>query len=196
MIEVEVKARARPETIANILALGATLIGTENHRDLYFNSPLRDFKESDEALRIRIKEEGARLTYKGPKLDKETKSRLELTVKIDSPEEMEKILRALDFMRSAEVTKRRTKYALDEAVVAFDEVVGLGSFVEVEISGDEDWEMQASKALALLGRLGLGESIRSSYLELLAEKGRQDGQEKEEDIDKSVQISQGTDRYN
>jgi adenylate cyclase class 2 len=196
MIEVEVKARARPETIGNILGLGATLIGTENHRDLYFNSPLRDFKESDEALRIRIKEEGARLTYKGPKLDKETKSRLELTVKIDSPEEMEKILRALDFMRSAEVTKRRTKYALDEAVVAFDEVVGLGSFVEVEISGDEDWEMQASKALALLGRLGLGESIRSSYLELLAEKGRQDGQEKEEDIDKSVQISQGTDRYN
>lgn len=190
MIEVEVKARARPETIGNILGLGATLIGTENHRDLYFNSPLRDFKESDEALRIRIKEEGARLTYKGPKLDKETKSRLELTVKIDSPEEMEKILRALDFMRSAEVTKRRTKYALDEAVVALDDVVGLGSFVEIEISGDEDWEMQASKALALLGRLGLGESIRSSYLELLAEKGRQDGQEKEEeeDIDKSVQI--------
>jgi adenylate cyclase class 2 len=192
MIEVEVKARARPETIGNILGLGATLIGTENHRDLYFNSPLRDFKESDEALRIRIKEEGARLTYKGPKLDKETKSRLELTVKIDSPEEMEKILRALGFVRSAEVTKRRTKYALDEAVVAFDEVVGLGSFVEVEISGDEDWEMQGSKALALLGRLGLGESIRSSYLELLAEKGRQDGQEKEEeeeDIDKSVQIN-------
>jgi adenylate cyclase class 2 len=192
MIEVEVKARARPETIGNILGLGATLIGTENHRDLYFNSPLRDFKESDEALRIRIKEEGARLTYKGPKLDKETKSRLELTVKIDSPEEMDKILRALGFVRSAEVTKRRTKYALDEAVVAFDEVVGLGSFVEVEISGDEDWEMQGSKALALLGRLGLGESIRSSYLELLAEKGRQDGQEKEEeeeDIDKSVQIN-------
>jgi len=188
MIEVEVKARARPETIGNILALGATLIGTENHRDLYFNSPLRNFKESDEALRIRIKEEGARLTYKGPKLDKETKSRLELTVKIDRPEEMEKILRALDFMRSAEVRKRRTKYALDDAVVAFDEVEGLGSFVEVEISGVEDWEMQASKALALLGRLGLGESIRSSYLELLAEKGRQDGQEKEEDIDKSVQI--------
>jgi hypothetical protein len=56
--------------------------------------------------------------------------------------------------------------------------------------------MQASKALALLGRLGLGESIRSSYLELLAEKGRQDGQEKEEYINKSVQIHQGTDRYN
>ena len=180
MIEVEVKARAGPEAVGRIKALGATFIGTENHRDLYFNSPLHDFKESDEALRVRIKEEGARLTYKGPKLDKETKSRLELTVKIDSPEEMEKILTALGFVRSAEVRKKRTKYALDDAIVAFDEVEGLGSFVEVEISGDEDWEMQASKALALLGRLGLGESIRSSYLELLAEKERQDGPGNEE----------------
>ena len=179
MIEVEVKARARPETIGNILALGATLIGTENHRDLYFNSPLRDFKESDEALRIRVKEEGARLTYKGPKLDKETKSRLELTIKIDNPEEMEKILMALDFIPSAEVRKRRTKYALDDAVVAFDEVDGLGSFVEVEISGEENWEMQASRALAILRRIGLGEPIRSSYLELLTQKGANTGKNQE-----------------
>ena len=49
----------------------------------------------DEALRIRIKEDGARLTYKGPKLDRETKSRKELTVKIDDPLEMEPILSAL-----------------------------------------------------------------------------------------------------
>jgi adenylate cyclase, class 2 len=171
MIEVEVKARAGPDTIEKILAMGATLIGTENHCDLYFNSPLRDYKESDEALRIRIKEEGARLTYKGPKLDKETKSRLELTVKIDSPQEMAKILTAIGFVRSSEVRKRRTKYALGDAVVAFDEVQGLGSFVEVEISGaDDDWKLQGNKALALLGGLGLGESIRRSYLEMLAEK--------------------------
>ena len=53
MIEVEVKARAREDTKERIAALGATPIGVENHLDLYFNSPLRDFKESDEALRIR-----------------------------------------------------------------------------------------------------------------------------------------------
>ena len=83
MIEVEVKARAREDTKERIFALGATLLRVETHLDLYFNSPLRDFKTSDEALRIRIKEDGARLTYKGPKLDLETKSRRELTVKID-----------------------------------------------------------------------------------------------------------------
>ena len=62
MIEVEVKARAEKDTQEKIKALGAKLLKVENHHDLYFNSPLRDFKVSDEALRIRIKEEGARLT--------------------------------------------------------------------------------------------------------------------------------------
>ncbi|MFZ1315045.1 class IV adenylate cyclase, partial [Methanothrix sp.] len=85
MIEVEVKARAEEGTKERIASLGATPIQVENHLDLYFNSPLRDLRTSDEALRIRIKEDGARLTYKGPRLDQKTKSRQELTVKIDDP---------------------------------------------------------------------------------------------------------------
>ncbi len=172
MIEVEVKARARPDTLERILASGAVHVGTENHRDLYFNSLQCDFRKSDEALRIRIKEEGARLTYKGPKLDSQTKSRLELTVQIDNPEEMVQILEALGFRLSAEVRKRRTKYALDEVIIAFDEVDGLGSFLELEARGDADWEQQRELLLSLLEQLGLGESIRSSYLELLEENGR------------------------
>ncbi|WP_334140473.1 class IV adenylate cyclase, partial [Methanothrix soehngenii] len=111
MIEVEVKARAREDTKKRIAALGATSIGVENHLDLYFNSPLRDFKKSDEALRIRIKEDGARLTYKGPKLDQQTKSRRELTIRIDDPTQMRDILSLLGFVLSAEVRKRRTKYS-------------------------------------------------------------------------------------
>jgi adenylate cyclase class 2 len=172
MIEVEVKARARPDTQEKILALGAVPLGMENHRDLYFNSPLRDFRQSDEALRIRIKEEGARLTYKGPKLDSKTKSRLERTVQIDDPLEMEQILAALGFVLSAEVRKRRTKYILGPVIFALDEVDGLGSFLEVEARGEADWETQKEMVLSIFRALGLGESIRSSYLELLEEKGR------------------------
>lgn len=172
MIEVEVKARAKPDTLERIKSLGATFVGVENHRDLYFASPLRDFRKSDEALRIRIKEEGARLTYKGPKLDQETKTRKELTVKIDSPEEMVEILSALGFMLSAEVRKRRTKYALGDVTFALDEVEGLGSFLEVEAKGEADWKKQRRAVLSLQEKLGLGESIRSSYLELLEEKAR------------------------
>ncbi len=172
MIEVEVKARARADTLEKILALGAVPMGTENHRDLYFNSPLRDFRQSDEALRIRIKEGGARLTYKGPKLDAKTKSRLERTVQIDDPLEMEQILTALGFVLSAEVRKRRCKYNLGSVTLALDEVEGLGSFLEVEAQGGADWGTQKEKVLSIFRRLGLGGSIRSSYLELLEEKRR------------------------
>lgn len=171
MIEVEVKARAKKDTQEKVAALGAKPLKEENHHDLYFNSPLRDFKVSDEALRIRIKEEGARLTYKGPKLDRETKSRLEWTVRIDDPLQMEQILLALGFELSAEVRKRRTKYSFEDIVIALDEVEGLGSFLEAEAVGDDaNWEMQRERVLSILTRLGLDEPIRSSYLELLEEK--------------------------
>jgi adenylate cyclase, class 2 len=170
MIEVEVKARAREDTAEKIRALGAVLAGVENHHDLYFNSQQRDFRKTDEALRIRIKEEGPRLTYKGPKLDSETKSRKELTVKIDDPLQMRAILESLGFVLSAEVKKSRTKYSYGEVTIALDVVEGLGSFLEVEAQGDDDWAAQKERVLSLLRQLGLNESIRSSYLELLEEK--------------------------
>lgn len=170
MIEVEVKARAPEDMAERIAALGAAFLAVENHRDLYFNSPKRDFQASDEALRIRIKEEGARLTYKGPRLDNITKSRLERTVKIDDPQQMEQILYALGFVLFSQVRKRRSKYSYEGVVLALDEVEGLGRFVEVEAEGEGDYEEQRQKVLSILGRLGLHESIRCSYLELLEEK--------------------------
>ena len=171
MIEVEVKARAFPGMRERIESLGALLVGRESHRDIYFNSPRRDFRKSDEAFRLRIKEEGARLTYKGPKLDRDTKSRRELTVEIDCPETMEQILISLGFFRAGEVRKSRTKYRLGEATVALDEVEGLGSFVEVELAGGVEWSGEKEKVLAILRELGAGESIRSSYLEMLLPAG-------------------------
>jgi adenylate cyclase class 2 len=176
MIEVEVKARALPGTRERIESLGALFLGKEIHRDIYFGSPSRDFRYSDEALRIRIKEDGARLTYKGPKLDETTKSRRELTVDIDSPETMEQILISLGFYRAGVVRKSRTKYRLGEATIALDEVDGLGSFLEVELAGGEDWEREKEKVLAILEELGADESIRSSYLEMLLAAGAETGE--------------------
>jgi adenylate cyclase class 2 len=175
MIEVEVKARCGPEVVDKILALGAVLKGTEHHQDIYFNSPIRDFRETDEALRIRIKEQGARLTYKGPKLDSQTKSRLELTVVVDDPSNMEKILAELGFRPSGEVRKQRTKYALGEVTFALDEVEGLGSFLEIEALAKDDWTAKKDWVLEMLHQLCLGESIRKSYLELLEEQHLKNG---------------------
>lgn len=174
MIEVEVKARYGPEVADKILAMGAVLKGTEHHHDIYFNSPSRDFRRTDEALRIRIKEEGARLTYKGPKLDMRTKSRLELTVALDNPMAMEKILAELGFRPSGEVRKQRTKYTLGEVTFALDDVEGLGSFLEIEAPAEGDWADKQEMVLEILKRIGPGESIRKSYLELLEEQRQKD----------------------
>ncbi len=171
MIEVEVNARAPPGVEKKIISLGGEPIGVENHLDLYFSSPFCDFAQTDEALRIRVKEEGARLTYKGPKLDLKTKSRRELTVRVDDPTAMESILESIGFSKAAVVRKRRAKYSLGGAVLAVDDVEGLGSFIEVEIlSAGEEWEDQRRLALGILAELGIAESIRESYLELLAER--------------------------
>ena len=170
MIEVEVKARAPEGMAERIAALGGELMAVESHQDLYFNSPLRDFRKSDEALRIRIKEEGARLTYKGPKIDRATKSRLELTVRIDDIQQMKEILGHLGFVLSAMVQKQRRKYSYQDVTLALDEVEGLGSYVEVEAQAEADIEEQRQKVLRVMNELGLNESIRSSYLELLEEK--------------------------
>ncbi|HPE63717.1 MAG TPA: class IV adenylate cyclase [Methanothrix sp.] len=174
MIEVEVKSRAPPGIESKIAGLGGELVGVEDHLDLYFNSQARNFRVTDEALRIRIKGAGAYLTYKGPKLDSETKSRLELTVQVADPGAMESILESIGFFRAAVVKKRRTKYSLAEAIVAVDEVEGLGTFIEVELAGGEEWGAQKRAALEILERLGINESIRKSYLELLAEVERRD----------------------
>jgi adenylate cyclase class 2 len=83
---------------------------------------------------------------------------------------MEAILSSLGFFLFAEVCKCRTKYSYGDVIIALDEVEGLGSFLELEARGEADWGVQAKKVLDLLKSLDLGESIRSSYLELLAEK--------------------------
>jgi adenylate cyclase class 2 len=72
------------------------------------------------------------------------------------------------------VRKRRTKYSYDGVILALDDVEGLGLFVEVEAEGEADYEGQRQKVLSILSRLGLNESIRSSYLQLLEEKKKND----------------------
>src|SRR5271166_521604 len=56
--------------------------GTEvlHEADHYFNAPDRNFARTDEALRIRRIGAANRVTYKGPKLDAETKTRTEIEV--------------------------------------------------------------------------------------------------------------------
>ena len=67
-----------------------------------------------------------------------------------------------------EVVKRRRIYRLKDVTICFDEVEGLGTFVEIETKS-EDLEAAKRKIFEVAKLLGFNpsESIRESYLELL-----------------------------
>ena len=175
MYEVELKVRADHEAVRERLStLGAADAGAVTQVDTYYDAPHRDFAETDEALRIR-REEGAdgsatRVTYKGPLVEAESKSRREVETGVDDAADLDSILDALGFSPAAVVEKERERYVLDDYTVTLDTVGDLGEFVEVEReAAEEDLEATRDGAIDRLRTLGLDpdEQIRTSYLGLL-----------------------------
>lgn len=181
--EVERKYRAiDPQAIlARLAELGGKPGEAELQTDCYYAHPSRDFAATDEALRLRRAGAANRITYKGPKVGAEGKTRRELELELppgdDALANFGRLLEALGFRSVATVEKRRRKAQFNwqgqEVEASLDEVEGLGSFVELELSADDDGLAQAEAALAsLAASLPLGESERRSYLELLLEAKR------------------------
>lgn len=177
LIEAEIKIEVEDieEIERRVISLGGEFIEEILEEDTYFNHPSRDFSETDEALRIRRNSKGEySITYKGPKIDGETKSRLELSCDLKNDCIIE-ILEKLGFERVLTVRKRRRLFKLGEFSLALDRVEGLGSYLEVETIVDEgDFERAKRKLMELVEKLGLDprKSIRKSYLELLLERSR------------------------
>jgi len=176
MIEVEVKVHLNdPKYVERrIISLGAVPTAIENQADTYYNMPWRDFSETDEALRIRVQDGEAFLTYKGPKMDLISKTRKEIQVKILDENDMGEILTSLGFFPVATVTKKRKNYRLGEIVIALDEVRELGNFMEMEISVKKsmNYEEKVERLFKFIEKLGIerGSTIRKSYLEMILEK--------------------------
>ncbi len=174
MLEIEAKAAIenKEEIKQRILEAGGKYIRVETQSDIYFAHPSRDFMKTDEALRIREAGDEYTLTYKGPKLDKLTKTREEIEIKLDDPVPMAGVLKMLGFMEVAPVVKTRSHYTLGDYQVALDEVEGLGHFIEIEKHADS---YKPEELVELLKSLGVEESKieRRSYLELLLERNYQ-----------------------
>lgn len=137
MYEVEMKAPADHEAVRERLeAHGADVVGEVTQIDTYYDAPDRDFARTDEALRIRRQSgddgDTTVLTYKGPRVDTVSKTRVESETAVADDEAMATILECLGFEPAATVEKRRERYDLADCRVVLDEVAGLGEFVEVE----------------------------------------------------------------
>jgi adenylate cyclase class 2 len=166
-MEVEIKFKA-DKSVEDQIKKIAKLVCEKFEADLYFNSPMRDFRKTDEALRVRRDSEGVKITYKGPKIDAETKTREEIEIRVDDYDKAVELLKKLGFVPVGEVAKRRRIYVLDDVTICFDEVEGLGAFVEIETKSDQ-LESAKQKIFEVAKTLGFDpkNSIRKSYLELL-----------------------------
>lgn len=148
--------------------------------DQYLAHPSRNFSVTNEALRIRSIGDENRLTYKGPVVDQATKTRLESELTFESgpvaAEQFAQIWEKLGFRRVRVVRKQRQIYHLKWAgrdlEICFDQVEGLGPFLEIESLATAEEKLPAQQAiLSLATELNLPAPEHRSYLEMLLEHG-------------------------
>jgi adenylate cyclase class 2 len=182
MYEVELKfplVDAAP-VIRQLALLGAEERAPQEQIDLYFNHPARDFESTDEALRIRSAGDRHVVTYKGPIVDSQTKTRREIEISLggdDAAGQFGEILRLLSFRPVSEVCKHRQPYLCTwrgrRFEIALDAVAGLGQFIEIETQADEVGRAAAiEEILAFASQFQLGQPEKRSYLCLLLEAER------------------------
>lgn len=182
MYEVEQKFRVGDPVAfrKHLETLGAKFDSPLYQRDLYLAHPSRNFRETDEAFRIRRDGEGLAITYKGPKIDKTSKTRLEIEIPLvlkrpdggDSYLLAQEMFGHLGFQPVREVVKQRIPGSIawenERLLLALDHVEGLGDFVEIEIlSSTEELTAKRTILLAFGKTLNLGEPELRGYLDLL-----------------------------
>tara|TARA_R110002072_G_scaffold13481_1_gene56746 strand:+ start:214761 stop:215318 length:558 start_codon:yes stop_codon:yes gene_type:complete len=179
--EVELKFRLGEQaetTVAQLIEFGATEIGEFRQTDHYFNHPVRDFATTDEALRIRSVGNQNWLTWKGPKIGQQTKTRREIEPALGdgskTADEIAEVLTILGFHSVAVVRKLRKQFAIERDgrhfELAFDQVDGVGEFLEVELLAEKvDLEAAQQALKSLCREIGLEDSAveRRSYLRML-----------------------------
>jgi adenylate cyclase, class 2 len=155
--------------------LGIVWGETVQQRDAYYNHPARDFAQTDEAIRIRTSGGKRCITYKGPRIDKTTKTRQEIEIPLGTrltSDTAEQLLVALGFTYVAVVEKTRCTGTLTwqdlSLTIAIDEVAGLGTYIEIELMASEETLSTAQDVVQQAAReLQLQGSIRVGYLDLL-----------------------------
>ena len=172
MIEVEVKAKidSFEEMEKRLENLGAIKSKKEFQEDIYFASPIVDFAQTDEALRIRTTNNNIFITYKGPKLNKDAKTRKEVEMNIESAGKAKDIFEEIGFKEVRTVRKNRQYYTYENFEISLDDVEGLNPYMEIEISLEDgkDYDDAQKSIFELFEKLGITKGFeRTSYLELL-----------------------------
>ncbi len=161
---------------------GFEYVGSETNSDTYLRHPSRDFRATDEALRLRSLENSSCITYKGKRVPGVVKSRPEIELSFDHAdrESWLEMFQQLGFTPLPTVEKQRqfyrprqnSKHGTSKILVALDEVQLLGSFAEIElvVANVNQLEQASAEVQSLAGVLGLNTVQPKSYLSLLLAK--------------------------
>ncbi len=191
MLEIEIKYRVDDPTAYERLleeSLGVKFGAPTTESDVFFTNEALGFPNRGKSLRIRRRGNYLAATFKGPRLDSETKTReeIELTLVDEAPVATEETTRRVDqaradwikfydrlgFLPYGEVVKtRRRVRAVFEGrsfEITLDRVEGLGFFTELETTAEKiDFDAAKAIVLSLARKLGLRDSVKQSYLSLV-----------------------------
>ena len=174
-VELKYAVADRPKLLEKLESLGLRFSDPVEEHDIFYQHPVRDYAATDECLRVRKSHGRYIITYKGPKLDRESKTRREIELPLtDNAETMrtwDELLHAVGFRAAAELKKTRCKAALvnrdRKYELTLDHIDGLGDFIELETIADEEQLDEARQCVKELAKtLGLTDPIMASYLEL------------------------------
>ncbi len=121
-----------------LIAMGAKQKGSpKKQEDLYFTPAHKNYLEPaivSEWLRVRIESGGSTFNYKcWQPIGAEIQTHCdEYETRVDDHKALLKLIEALGFKQIVTVKKCRETFLINEFVVAFDSVDGLGEFIEVE----------------------------------------------------------------
>ncbi|OGM32455.1 hypothetical protein A2803_03220 [Candidatus Woesebacteria bacterium RIFCSPHIGHO2_01_FULL_44_21] len=140
-IEVEIKiqlSKAEFDDIKKKIKKTSKFVKSSHHVDSYYNSGHKNFlkpKYPYEWLSIRARDGKILLNYKHwyPEGVKHTTHCNEYETEVSDKVQLKKILHALEIKEIITVDKKRETYIYKKTIeIAFDEVVGLGYFLEAE----------------------------------------------------------------
>ncbi len=182
-VEVEIKIKVDSfEGIKKKLSLYGKPIKSIRQIDEYFIPCHRDFFAQKpypvEWLRIRTNPDRVIFEYDksiNKKADGEQECAEEYEVEISQPDEFRKILGFLDFKKVITVDKQREYWDCGNFEVVFDNVVGLGLFIEIEAKkGFKDTTTAKEGCINFARELGIknveNNHIKKGYPVLLLEK--------------------------
>ena len=162
--EIKLKVEDLGEIEKKLLEMGARFKDHCFERNYLFDRDGELFRRG-EALRLRVCDQRAVLTYKGrPIKDPNFKVREEIQTGISSPDAMAKILEKLGFRPAFYYEKERKNYLAGDVLVSLDRTP-LGNFVEVE--GEPEAIDRICRSLGF----SRNHYIKKTYVEMALEKG-------------------------